>query len=417
MTDNNNELITVEENEISQYLEQCGIHGEWLNQYINPEKMPKLGYSEVNRSDIGALDMVFSHMPGMITNAINSSGVYRVTVESGKHLMRTKDGKLTAELIDNATNRLSGHGALNPVSTAPLVANAVFSALSMVTGQYFLSEINDKFSHIEKNLEGIKHFLEIEKRSDLLANQYFISEVFNTIRFIQSNELQKQATILQLQSIRRSSYGNMCFYNSVLNEKKFELEQLKSNSKKNMKKIPEVINGIGNNAMFYKFALYTYHQSYLLELILSENSDSQYIEHVNKDLKNRTNSYRKFVGYYTNEMNAFLNTTKAYDINNALDIFAMLVGINAGFVILKSPQIGLMVTSAITSKSEEKKKEARNEVVKQVNKIIDDCQDCSPFTKIENSLEAYNRLMNNSNLELVYDDKRAYLKCSDFKTK
>ena len=95
----------------------------------------------------------------------------------------------------------------------------------------------------------------------------------------------------------------------------------------------------------------------------------------------------------------------------------MLVGINAGFVILKCPQIGVMVASAITSKSEEKKKEARNEVVKQVNKIIDDCQDCSPFTKIENSLEAYNRLMNNSNLELVYDDKRAYLKCSDFKTK
>ena len=219
VADNNNELISVEENEISQYLEQCGIHGEWLNQYINPEKMPKLGYSEVARSDIGALDMAFSHMPGMITNAINSSGVYRVTIDKANaHLMMTKAGKLTAVMKDNTTNKIVGHASLTAVSTAPLVANAVFSALSMVTGQYFLSEINDKLSHIEKNLEGIKHFLEIEKRSDLLANQCFINEVLNTIRFIQSNELQKQATILQLQSIRRSSYGNMCFYNSVLNE-------------------------------------------------------------------------------------------------------------------------------------------------------------------------------------------------------
>ena len=72
-----------------------------------------------------------------------------------------------------------------------------------------------------------------------------------------------------------------------------------------------------------------------------------------------------------------------------------------------------MVASAITSDSIEKKKEAQMEVINQVNRVIDDCQDCLPFSKIESSLDNYNRIVNHSKLELVYDDEKAYIKFTE----
>ncbi len=404
------------DDDIGLYLEECGIHGEWLKQYINPEKMPKIGYTEVSRSDIGGLAMMIQHIPSIATNAMNTHGVYHVKWDKSLgDLQKAKQlGWLRSNVVDPSTNTdIKGQALLKPTSAGPLIANIAFSAISTITGQYFLSEINDKLLQIDKKLDSIRHFLEIEKQSALLANQYYINELINTLGYVQANELQKQANILQLQTIRRASYANMCFYTSMFKKKKEELNQLKSNAKKNIKKIPSVINEIGNNVLFYKFALYTYHLAYYLEILLSENTDSRYINHVKSDVKSKTDSYKSFVGYYTNEMQAFFNETKAYELNNALDVFTKVVGANAGFLLLRSPQLGIMVASAITSDSIEKKKEAQMEVINQVNRVIDDCQDCLPFSKIESSLDNYNRIVNHSKLELVYDDEKAYIKFTE----
>lgn len=244
-----------------------------------------------------------------------------------------------------------------------------------------------------------------------------MQQVIQTFEFIQSNELQKSATIQQLQRIRIDSFGNLNFYTTAFQQKKTELTELKSNTKRNIKRIPGVINEIGDIVFLYKFALYTYSLAYYFEIMLSGNMDSDYINFVKKDINAKTTDYKNLVKYFSDEMVAFFDETKAYNASAFLDICANIVGAGASQLLLGNPALGIMITDAINSKSEDKKKSARNEVVKQVNVLLKQCCEYEPFTRLENDLTNYDRIINNSKLELVYTEDKAYIKFSDIDNK
>ena len=408
------------DDEIRNYLAAYGVRSLSEETVVTPESMAESGYKEVPYSHMGQIGMMFQQLPGLATHAISYQGTYRVYFDKSLGVLQQAkqgDGFLRANVVQAGTNnKITGQALLKAASAGPLVANAVFSALSMVTGQYFLSEINGKLSQIEKKIDSIPKFLENEKRSELLANYYYLQQVIQTFEYIQSNEFQKSATIQQLQRIRIDSFGNLNFYSTAFQQKKAELTGLKSNTKKNIKKIPGVINEIGDIVLLYKFALYTYSLAYYLEIMLSGNMDSNYINFVKKDIKSKTNDYKNLVKYFSDEMSAFFVETKVYDTSAFLDICANIVGAGASRLLLGNPTLGIMITDAINSKSEDKKKSARNEVVKQVNVLLKQCREYAPFTRLENDLTNYDRIMNNSKLELVCTDDKAYIKFSDIDT-
>lgn len=381
------------DDEIRYYLEAYGIHSLSEETAVTPESMAESGYKEIPHSHMGQIGMMFQQLPGLATHAISYQGTYRVYFDKSLGVLQQAkqgDGFLRANVVKAGTNnKITGQALLKAASTGPLVANAVFSALSMVTGQYFLSEINGKLSQIEKKIDSIQQFLENEKRSELLANYYYLQQVIQTFEFIQSNEYQKQATIQQLQRIRIDSFGNLNFYSTAFQQKKTELTGLKSNTKRNIKKIPGVINEISDIVLLYKFALYIYSLAYYLEIMLSGNMDSNYINFVKKDIKAKTTDYKSLVKYFSDEMVAFFDETKAYDASAFLDICANIVGAGASQLLLGSPTLGILITDAINSKSEDKKKSARNEVVKQVNALLKQCREYAPFTRLESDLTNY----------------------------
>ena len=404
------------DDEIRYYLNSYGIHSLSEDSTVTPESMAEAGYKEINHSHLGQIGMLFQQLPGLATHAVSYQGTYRVYFDKSLGVLQQAkqgDGFLRANVVQAGTNnKITGQALLKAASAGPLVANAVFSALSMVTGQYFLSEINGKLSQIEKKIDSIQKFLENEKRSELLANYFFLQQVLQTFEYIQANDLQKQATIQQLQRIRIDSYANLNFYNTAFSQKKTELTNLKSNTKKNIKKIPGVINEIGDIVLLYKFALYIYSLAYYLEIMLSGIMDSSYIGIVKKDIKSKTSDYKTFVKYFSDEMVAFFDETKAYDANTFLDICANIAGAGASQLLLGSPTFGILITDALSSKSEEKKKTARNEVVKQVNALLKQCREYAPFTRLESDLTEYDRIMNNSKLELVCTEDKTYIKFS-----
>lgn len=408
------------DDEIRYYLESYGIHSLSEVTVVIPENMAESGYKEIPHSHMGQIGMMFQQLLGLAAHAVSYQGTYRVYFDKSLGVLQQAkqgDGFLRANVVQAGTNnKITGQAFLKAASAGPLVANTVFSALSMVTGQYFLSEINGKLSQIEKKIDNIQQFLENEKRSELFANYYFLQQAIQTFEFIQSNDCQKQATIHQFQRIRIASNANLNFYSTAFQQKKTELINLKSNTPKNIKKIPGVINEIGDIVLLYKFALYTYSLAYYLEIMLSGNMDSKYINIVKKEIKLKTNDYKNLVKYFSDEMVAFFNETKAYDVSSFLDICANIVGAGASQWLLGSPTLGILITDAINSKSEDKKKSARNEVVKQVNALLKQCREYEPFTQLESDLTNYDRIINNSKLELVCTEDKAYIKFTDFDT-
>jgi hypothetical protein len=224
------------DDEIRYYLEAYGIHSLCEDAIISPEDMAESGYKEIPNSHLGQIGMMFQQLPGLATHAISYHGTYRVYFDKSLGVLQQAkqgDGFLRANVVQAGTNnKITGQALLKSASMGPLVANAVFSALSMVTGQYFLSEINGKLSSIDKKVDGIRQFLEMEKISGLWANEEYLQQVVRDFASIQENEHLKQATIIQLQQIRKESLANTNFYATSFQLKKEELQQLKKMARK-----------------------------------------------------------------------------------------------------------------------------------------------------------------------------------------
>lgn len=212
------------DDEILCCLETCGIHTLSEDTVVTSENMTKAGYKEISNAYIERIGIPFQQFTGFATHVMSYSGTYRVYFDKSLgELQKAKqgDGFLRANVVQSGTNnKITGQALLKAASAGPLVANAVFSVLSMATGQYFISEINSELSQIQKNIDNIQRFLENEKRSELLANYYFLQQVMQTYEYIQSNEYQKQATVQQLQRIRIDSCANINFYIESFQQKR-----------------------------------------------------------------------------------------------------------------------------------------------------------------------------------------------------
>jgi len=405
------------DDEISNYLNLYGIHSSSEIATVDSESMIASGYQEVQSSCSGQIDMIFQQLPGLVSHAISHHGTYRVYFDKSLGVLQQAkqgDGFFRANVVRAGTNNdISGQALLKAASAAPLVANLVFSALSMVTGQYFLSEINDKLSQIENKIDNIQQFLENEKRSDLLANYYYLQQVIQTFEYIQANDMQKQAIIQQFQKIRIDSLSNLSFYTTSFKQKKDELEKMKSSAKKNIESIPRAINEIGDILRLYKFSLYTYSLEYYLEIMLSGNTDSSYIDMVKKDIDLKIDNHRKLVVYFSDEWKKFINEVKAYKPNEFLKIIIKSGGRMVSEELLGSPILGDIIAEAINEKSDDAKIKAKDKVMRQAECLINECKDYQPFNSITQSLSNYNQIINNSQLELVYTDDKAYVKFND----
>ena len=106
-----------------------------------------------------------------------------------------------------------------------------FSIAAVVTNQYYLTKINNKLDAIEKKVNEILRFLEINKESQLWADGEFLKETSNNIQFIIEDDSYRQATLTSIQSIRRSSLANIKLYYEQLFDLK-KLLDLKDNDKK-----------------------------------------------------------------------------------------------------------------------------------------------------------------------------------------
>lgn len=403
------------DDEIRYYLEAYGIHSLSEDTIITPEDMAESGYKEIPDSHLGRIGMMFQQLPGLASHAISYHGTYRVYFDKSLGVLQPAkqgDGFLRANVVQAGTNnKITGQALLKSASMGPLVANAVFSALSMVTGQYFLSEINSKLSSIDKKVDGIRQFLEMEKISGLWANEEYLQQVVRDFKSIQENEYLKQATIIQLQQIRKDSLANTNFYSTSFQLKKEELQQLKKNGKK--KEIVIAVSELGNLFLCYKYVLHTYCLAYYLETVLSGNMDEHYLSAVQDDIKSPINEYKKGVKTLETEFNAFFAEAKAYKPNEVVELITKAVAGGVSKAFFGSYFLGYSIAHTVNEKTDASKAKAKEEVISQAKSLVQQCKDYKPFDQISKSISQYDQIVNKSQIELVCSDDKTYIKVTD----
>ena len=167
----------------------------------------------------------------------------------------------------------SGGSFVGTASLYPMMAQATvlgaFTAMSVVSGQYFLKQINDQLKDISRTLDEIIKILYAGKRAELLSEISFCKNAYENYCSMMSHEQQRVATIVSLQQSKKAAMKHINFYLE-------DLSNCLENS--NNSESPENIQ----NAIDLAIQLYVL--SSLMEIYYAQNFDTDYLDYIENDL-------------------------------------------------------------------------------------------------------------------------------------
>lgn len=339
-------------------------------------ELEEQGFQKVPAEMAGQLSQIFQFAPQIAVDKINTEAVgtafdlatkdtYRAILDPGTYLAKSKKttGAVRGSELSVATNKVAGQAEWMPnnsvlsVSNAPQVALGVFNMASMVTGQYFMSQINTKLSDMKEGLERIEKFLESGKRSQLKANLRTLEKIYNTIGYIQQSSEQRQATILQLKMIQKESLELISFYEESIKAKK-----LKEKDKEKI--ITENIDAIHKEMMCCQYATLSYSVAVSLEVYLTDIFDEEYLNIVYKDMEAVIEQYKGNYLFYESELKNYLEVSKVLNKRSPIQLVADAT-VAIGTMAVTRNSLAIKATELVDDSFNEKR-----EKVKQKEKAI-----------------------------------------------
>lgn len=355
-----------------------------------PAELEEKGYRKLQSEDLGRLTQIFQYVPQLAVQHISNGeiqamlneaveGTYRVILDTGTILAKSKltPGAFRGTELNKVTNKIAGqaefinNNAILSVSTAPQVALNIFNAVSFITGQYFIAQVNEKLLDTKDSLERIEQFLDADKKSKLKADLQTLEKVNSRIFFIKDNKELKNATITQLENIQKDIQGFINFY-----QKQAESVKQAVYKKDKDKKIGKNINDVGNYMTQYRCATLAYCMANLMELYLIDTPDVEYFKNVHEDLNKIVNQYKNNYELCQDEMIRYLNSSDALNkkssIQSAIDL-----------------AVGNKVAQYVDQNFNEKRKEKKEEKIKNLKLYMDHCGDTELLDSSVNSISKY----------------------------
>jgi len=190
-------------------------------------------------------------------------------------LMSLKQGGMSTVLI-GGDGKIAGTASLVEASNMTALFNA-FSAMSIITGQYFLSKITSDLKMISLNLDKILEFLYGDKRAELLSELNFVKYACKNYSSIMSVDVQRIATISSLQRARTIAMRDIEFYITNLGSKKNEQAKDYSDFEDLSVEAIKIKDSLDLAMQLYALAS-------IMEVYFSQNWDSDYLEYIKQDV-------------------------------------------------------------------------------------------------------------------------------------
>lgn len=294
---------------------------------LNDEILKEQGYKEIPECDIKRINMLIQYVPGLVTEAVERADAiknskelmkdaYKVVSKNGMHLAKSKatEGAFRGTLLSDTTNKVSGQAELLKIDKNLQIANipkyalCVFDVLSVVTGQYFLSEINKKLSNIEKQGDRILNFLANEIKGELWADNQVLDYVIENKKNLYDNNALCEMYLNQTISTKKDVLGKIKLF-------ELEIEQYQDDFDKKTKDkdVTDILNKIESYYSQYWYALYIYSKAVFCEIVLGRIDDPELLNKISMDLKLY---FERYINLLNNDMNLIigkLGTSKTYN--------------------------------------------------------------------------------------------------------
>ena len=167
-----------------------------------------------------------------------------------------------------------GSASFYELTTQGAVLGA-FSAMSVVTGQYFLSQINSELNMMNLKVDKILEFLYGEKKAELMAEVSFVQYAYQNFASIMTHDQQRMATIISLQEAKKVAMKDIEFYMG-------DLESTVNTDAKKYSDFDQLANKAYQIRDSLTLSMQLYIMSSMLELHYAENYDAAYLDNLKK---------------------------------------------------------------------------------------------------------------------------------------
>ena len=231
------------------------------SELIDSNEYKKLNISDSQKSQ---MSMFTGELPNLLASDIlEKAYVVRFPDGLDHALAPLKNGGYMGAWRQ-ASGQFGGIASLESLATVSNVMNAM-SVLSVATGQYYLSNINDRLDKVNLQLDKILEFLYGDKRAELISEINFAQQIYKNYSSIMNHEEQRISTLIGLQSSRKVAVQDIEFYLSDLNQKAVRAKSVDDYN--HIIKIKDCLD----------MSLQLYIISNILEIYVSQNLDKDYI--------------------------------------------------------------------------------------------------------------------------------------------
>lgn len=400
-----------EENQLeifsNQYLKEIemGIDEDLSDFNINSNKYKKIDDSLATR-----LNSLIQLFPNLINLSNYSGNVYRVVFDKGLGVLQTSakyPGYFTGNVVQAGTNNKIVSGAVfQQLSMAPQIISGVFSVMSIVTGQYYMSQINNNLQKMEKEISDIKQYLKDDKKSRLLSREEFLRTTQDSLNYILENDMQKLSTITSIQKIKIDSLADINFYKMQINN----LEDLSAEKDK----IEEILMNVYEKCELiseYWYSLYLYCFAVYLEALVSQNYNQNYLKILKKDIAEKCRTYKNEHFEWKKELSDYIDSAKAFEKNDFFKIVEKVTSTNLLNILPLIKMTG-EVSKFIGMIDRIIKEGKRDKISKLKDKLLNTGENIKEIESRKEDI-SYLEILYNSRIELVKSKEGIYIKAPE----
>lgn len=252
---------------------------------LTPDLSPQYVKIELSDAQKGRMSAFCQQLPALAAAGAANNLYYVAKWPDGlpHQLVAFADGSGYMSTVRGDGGKFGGHAHFKPLSTQALIM-AGFAVMSIVTSQYFLTEINRNMTKISLGIDQILAFLHGNKKAELLSELSFVKYAYENFASIMERGEQRAATLQNIQQSRKVALQDVEFYlldlhSAVQGEKITNLEG--------------TVDKVFQIRQCLDLSIQLYMTAYLLEVYYSQNYDPDYLNYVSADVKSYLGKYDK----------------------------------------------------------------------------------------------------------------------------
>jgi hypothetical protein len=280
-------------NELVEYNDICFVEPMTNEKFLSI--LPNSNYDKTKLNKIGQatkLNMFLQQLP-LVANIAQSKameGAYKIVLPEGAvgKLMKYKNGMMGTPFIGE-NGKVAGHAGLVPLDASKVLTPLmVFSAISAVTGQYFMARIDKSLSIISKDVKEIIELIYDEKESDMYSIYDYYEYIKDNMATIIENESLKISILSNIQLNNNKMNSNIKFYTKSIHRKINDLTTATDESiftSKRLDRVQELNHEIEKLMNQQSLCYELFCVGKMLELKVAEIYNKEYQDNIIKDFE------------------------------------------------------------------------------------------------------------------------------------